>query len=257
MLLTDTHAHIYLPEFDDGREAVLERAFASGIGRILLPNVDDETVEPMLALCRRYPQRCFAMIGLHPTSVGADAMEALHTIVAQKSCYPFCAVGEIGLDLYWDKTFLSGQIAVFEEQLRLSIEWDLPVAIHSREAHKQVLESIRRVGAERLRGVFHSFGGNAEALQDILQLGNFWVGINGVVTFKNSSLAEILKAITLEKIVLETDAPYLSPVPHRGKRNEPAYIWKTAEKLSEIFNIPLAQLVEITEKNVHALFNLT
>lgn len=256
MPLTDTHSHVYLPDFDNDREAVLERAFASGIGRILMPNVDEETIEPMLSLSRSYPEQCFPMIGLHPTSVDGRGMETLRSIVERKNSHSFCAVGEIGIDLYWDKTFLPQQITVFEEQLRLSIEWDLPVVIHSREAHGYILESIMRVGAGRLRGVFHSFGGTVRELREILALENFLVGINGVVTFKNSTLAETLKTTTPEKIVLETDAPYLSPVPYRGKRNEPAYIWKTAEKVAEIFAVSVLQLVETTERNVQSLFNL-
>ena len=256
MQLTDTHAHIYLSEFDDDRDDMLDRAFASGIGCILTPNVDNDTIDPMLALCRRYPRQCFPMLGLHPTSVKENGWNELQTIIARKDDYKFCAIGEIGLDLYWDKTFLAQQIAIFEEQLRLSVEWDLPVVIHSREAHRYVIESVQRIGAKRLRGIFHSFGSTTEELYDIINLENFMVGINGVATFKNSSLSETLKNTPVEKLVLETDAPYLSPSPYRGKRNEPVYIWKTAEKVADILKMPLSQLVAITEKNVKTLFNL-
>ena len=256
MRLTDTHTHVYLPEFDDDRDAALQRAFDSGIGRLLMPNVDEETFEPMLALCRRYPQQCFPMIGLHPTSVNENGEAALRSILEKKEVHPFCAVGEIGIDLYWDKTFLDRQISIFEEQLRLSIEWDLPVVIHSREAHGYIIKSINRVGKEWLRGVFHSFGGSVGDLEEILGLGNFLVGINGVATFKNSSLPETLRKASPRNIVFETDAPYLAPVPYRGKRNEPAYIWETVRRVAEIYDMPLPQLLEITEQNVQTVFSL-
>jgi len=256
MRLTDTHSHVYLPEFDDDRDEVLQRAFASGIERILMPNVDGETFDSMLSLCRRYPRQCFPMIGLHPTSVKEDGETALRTILERKNELPFCAVGEIGIDLYWDKTFLAQQIAVFEEQLRLSIEWNLPVVIHSREAHVHIIKSIERVGKNRLRGLFHSFGGSVSDLEEILGLGNFLVGINGVVTFKNSSLSETLRKASPHHIVFETDAPYLAPVPYRGKRNEPLYIWETARRVAEIYDMPLPNLLEITEQNVRKLFEL-
>ena len=256
MRITDTHSHVYLPEFDDDRDEALQRAFASGVGRILMPNVDGETFDSMLSLCCRYPQQCFPMIGLHPTSVKEDGEAALRAILGRKNEHSFCAVGEIGIDLYWDKTFLTQQIAVFEEQLRLSIEWNLPVVIHSREAHAHIIKSIERVGKGRLRGIFHSFGGSVSDLDEILGLGNFLVGINGVVTFKNSSLPETLRKASPRHIVFETDAPYLAPVPYRGKRNEPAYIWETARRVAEIYDMPLPALLEITERNVQMLFGI-
>jgi len=254
--LTDTHSHVYLPEFDDDRDEVLQRAFASGIGRILMPNVDGETFDSMLSLCRRYPQQCFPMIGLHPTSVKEDGEAALRAILERKDEHPFCAVGEIGIDLYWDKTFLNQQTAVFEDQLRLSIEWNLPVVIHSREAHAHIIKSIERVGNGRLRGIFHSFGGSVADLDEILRLGNFLIGINGVVTFKNSSLPETLRKASPRHIVFETDAPYLAPTPYRGKRNEPAYILETARRVAEIYDMPLPDLLKITERNVQTLFGI-
>lgn len=255
-MLTDTHAHIYLPEFGEEQDAVLERALASGIGRILMPNVDEDTFAPMIGLCERYPDRCFPMLGLHPTSVGENADAVLDKIKGKRFLYKYCAIGEIGIDLHWERSFLEKQIHVFEEQLKLSMEMDLPVVIHSRDAHSYVLESIRRVGAGSLRGVFHSFSGTAKELDEILQLEHFYVGINGVVTFKNSNLSDVLKKTTPERIVLETDAPYLAPVPYRGKRNEPSYIWKTAERVADVFHITMEQLEECTERNVQTLFNL-
>ncbi|MDD6210296.1 MAG: TatD family hydrolase [Bacteroidales bacterium] len=255
-MLTDTHAHIYLPKFGTEQEAVLERAFASGIGRILMPNVDEDTFASMAELCERYPEHCFPMLGLHPTSVSENADAVLGRIKERRHLYKYCAIGEIGIDLHWDSSYLKEQIRVFEEQLKLSIEMDLPVVIHSRDAHSYVMESIRRVGAGSLRGVFHSFSGTSEELTEILGLGHFYVGINGVITFKNSNLSDVLKGTTPERIVLETDAPYLAPVPYRGKRNEPVYIWKTAERVADVFHISIEQLEEHTERNVQTLFNL-
>ena len=256
MSLTDTHAHVYLPEFKGQEEAVLARAFDSGISKILMPNVDEESLEPMLALCEQYAGRCFPMIGLHPTSVDNTGQDRLMRIMEQRDRYSFCAIGEIGIDLYWDSTYIEEQICVFEDQLRLSIEWDLPVVIHARQAHPYILDSLHRVGSKRLRGVFHSFCETSEVLDDISQLDNFFVGINGIVTFKNSSLAATLRSITPQKILLETDAPYLAPVPYRGKTNEPMYIWETAKKLAEIYSMELPSLLQNIEDNVESLFNL-
>lgn len=256
MSLTDTHAHIYLSEFKGREDEVLARAFDSGISKILMPNVDEESLGPMLSLCEKYRGRCFPMIGLHPTCVDDMGKDRLMRIMALREKYVFCAIGEIGIDLYWDSTYIEQQVSVFEDQLRISIECDLPVVIHARQAHSYIIQSLRRVGYKRLRGVFHSFCGTSEELCDILQLDNFFVGINGIVTFKNSTLATTLKNITPQKILLETDAPYLAPVPYRGKTNEPLYIWETAKKVAEIYSMELSSLLQRIEDNVQSLFNL-
>ncbi len=254
MKLIDTHNHIYLEEFDPEQDRLIDIARTSGIDTLLLPNVDTETIGRMHAICERYPDFAYPMMGLHPTSVDHRYAETLKTIEKQFSQHSYCAVGEIGIDLYWDRTYLKEQKEVFEEQLQWSIDAGLPVAIHTRDAFPEVFDSIYKTGAEKLSGVFHCFTGNEEELEEINRLDHFKIGINGVVTFKNSTLPELLTTCDLQKIVLETDAPYLAPVPYRGKRNEPAYIWKTAEKVAEIFRTSLEEIVFQTRKNALQLF---
>lgn len=254
MNLIDTHCHLYLEEFDPEQDALVAQAKESGIAALLLPNVDTSTIERLHALCDRYPDFAYPMMGLHPTSVDAHYAEALRETERWLERRTYCAIGEIGIDLYWDKTYLKKQKIVFEEQLRWSIRHNLPVAIHTREAYPEVLDSIAKVGAEKLYGVFHSFTGTSEELAEIKKLSNFKLGINGVVTFKNSKLPDVLREASLSDLVLETDAPYLAPVPYRGKRNEPAYIWKTAGKIAEIYNLTLEEVVKVTRKNALELF---
>jgi TatD DNase family protein len=255
MKLIDTHCHLYLEEFDADRENLIDEALASGIDTILLPNVDTATIGAMLRLRARHPGFAFPMMGLHPTSVNKAYPAQLREIEHQLSQRSYCAIGEIGIDLYWDKTYLREQQDVFEKQLQWSIELDLPVAIHTRDAFPEVFDCIERTGADKLRGVFHSFSGTKNELDTIKQLKNFKLGVNGVVTFKNSGLADVLQQATIDDIVLETDAPYLSPVPYRGKRNEPAYIWKTAEKIAAIYNVSIESVALATRKNALKLFN--
>lgn len=254
MKLIDTHDHIYLEEFDPEQDELIRQAQESGIDTLLLPNVDLETIDRMHALCDRYPNFAYPMMGFHPTSVTEHYTEALKTIEAWLGKRSYCAIGEIGVDLFWDKTYRRQQIEVFEEQLQWSIDLDLPVAIHTRDAYPEVLESIYKVGPDKLYGVFHSFAGTAEELEEVKKLSNFKIGINGVVTFKNSKLGEILQQTSMKQIVLETDAPYLAPVPYRGKRNEPLYIWKTAEKLAQIYQISLDAVVSEARKNTLSVF---
>lgn len=254
MKLIDTHNHLYLEEFDPQQDELVVIAKESGIDKLLLPNVDLTTIERMHHLCDRYPDFAYPMMGLHPTSVERNYPTVLKEIESHLSKRTYCAIGEIGMDLYWDKTYLKEQIEAFEEQLRWSIDLNLPVAIHNRDAFPYTLESIYKVSADKLKGVFHSFGGTPAELAEIEKLPGFLIGINGVVTFKNSKLAETISHTSLSRIVLETDAPYLAPVPYRGRRNEPHYIWKTAEKISETFGVPLEEVVEITRNNALALF---
>lgn len=256
MKLIDTHNHIYLEEFDADREQLIETARESGIDMLLLPNVDLTTVDRLHDLSDRYPGFTCPMMGLHPTSVDRNYAETLKKTETYLNSRAYCGIGEIGIDLYWDKTFLKEQKIVFEEQLRWSIALSLPVAIHTRDAFPEVFDSIHKVGAERLRGVFHSFTGTAEDLEEIEKLPGFLIGINGVVTFKNSQLSGTIKNTDIDKIVLETDAPYLAPVPYRGKRNEPAFIWKTAGKVAEIYGLSLEETVGRTRKNTLNLFNM-
>ena len=254
MKLIDTHDHIYLEDFDPEQDELIRIAQESGIDTLLLPNVDLETVDRMHDLCDRYPDFAFPMMGLHPTSVQADYASDLKQIESYLGKRSYCAIGEIGIDLYWDKTYRKQQIEVFEEQLHWSIDLDLPVAIHTREAYPEVLDSIYKVGPEKLKGVFHSFTGSEEELEVVKKLDTFMIGINGVITFKNSKLKEYITHIPLTRILLETDAPYLAPVPYRGKRNEPVYIWKTAEKISEIYQTSLEEVVSTTRLGTLRLF---
>lgn len=257
MELIDTHCHLYLEEFDPEQDEVIGRAKESGIGALLMPNVDLTTVDRLHGLCERYPGYVFPMMGLHPTSVDAGYAKALRDTEAWLAKGEYCAVGEIGIDLYWDKTYLKEQKIVFEEQLRWSLERDLPVSIHTREAYPEVLDSIYKVGPEKLSGVFHSFTGSPAELKEVLKLPGFKIGINGVVTFKNSRLDETLRLASPADLVLETDAPYLAPVPYRGRRNEPAYLWETAKKVAGIYGSTLEDVVRITRKNALEIFKTT
>lgn len=257
MKLIDTHNHLYLEEFDSEQDALVDAALKSGIDTLLLPNVDLTTIDRMHHLCDRFPGFAYPMMGLHPTSVDEHYAEALKKTESYLGKRPYCAIGEIGIDLYWDKTYLKEQKIVFEEQLKWSIDMDLPVAIHTRDAYPEVLESIHKVGADKLTGVFHSFTGTITDLEEIKKLKKFKLGINGVITFKNSKLSDTILSTDINSIVLETDAPYLAPVPYRGKRNEPVYIWKTAEKVADTYGLTLDETVEITRKNALDLFKIT
>lgn len=256
MKLIDTHSHLYLEEFDPEQETLIEAAITSGIDTLLLPNVDLATIDRMHTLCDRFPDFAFPMMGLHPTSVDEHYIDVLKKTESYLDKRSYCAIGEIGIDLYWDQTYLKEQIIAFEEQLKWSIDLDLPVAIHTREAYPVVLESIHRVGADKLKGVFHSFTGTDADLEEIKKLKNFKLGINGVITFKNSKLSATLQSADIHMIVLETDAPYLAPVPYRGKRNEPVYIWETAQKVADTFSLTVDETVEITRKNALEIFKI-
>ncbi len=252
--MIDTHTHIYLEDFDEGRDAVIERAKESGISKLLLPNIDLDTVGRLHELCDQFPDYCLPMMGLHPTSVTSSWKDDLKIIRSQFEKRNYVAVGEIGIDLYWDKTYIKEQKLVFIEQLHWSIEMNLPVAIHTRDAFSEVFDCLDSVGAHNLRGVFHSFGGSREELERALQYEHFMLGINGVVTFKNSNFRDYLNQAPIERIVTETDAPYLTPVPFRGKRNEPSYIRYMVERLSEIYQMPIETVVEKTTANAKRLF---
>jgi TatD DNase family protein len=254
MKLIDTHAHLYAEEFQEDLTLVVERAKAVGVENVLLPNVDETTIIPLRKLTTHYPDFFLPMMGLHPTSVTANWKQQLETIYTQFLTLNCIAVGEIGIDLYWDQSLQQEQTVVFEEQLRWSIEKDLPVSIHSRNATFEVIQSIKKVGKEKLRGVFHSFGGNIDELKAILEMSNFYVGINGVLTFKNSKLGETLRHCPRERVILETDAPYLTPHPYRGKRNESAYLSLILQKLAEVWEINREEAAYITSNNARNLF---
>lgn len=255
--MIDTHSHIYDEAFDADRPAVVERAIAAGVQKIILPNIDGSTIEAMLALETSYPEVCYAAIGLHPTSVKKNYQDELALVEAELKHRTYIAVGEIGIDLYWDSTFKKEQISAFQQQVEWALDYNLPIIIHLRNSHQEVMQALQPYKNKGLRGVFHSFGGNIEEARDILNFGGFYIGINGVVTFKNSNLGDVLKQVDLKHILLETDAPYLTPVPFRGKRNESAYIIYIAQKLSEIYNITVDAVIARTTQNAKHLFQLS
>jgi len=257
MKLIDTHTHIYDKAFDGDLSEIIRAAKAVGVQAVLLPNEDTGSIEAIHRLCEEEPTFAFPMIGLHPTSVGSDYVKELQAIEKYIPRRAYYAIGEIGIDLYWDKSRLKEQKIVFEEQLRWSIDLHLPVSIHTREAFVEVMESIHRVGAERLRGVFHCFGGTVDEWNEIADLQGFYIGIGGILTFKNSALKETLKQAPRNRIVIETDAPYLAPVPYRGKRNEPAYIVETVKALADCYEIPAEEIAQNTCQNALYLFNIS
>ncbi len=253
LMLIDTHAHLYAKAFDGDREAMLERAAAEGVIRFYLPNVDRESIAAMLSLEEAHPDRCFAMMGVHPCSVKENYREELAVVEAWLSKRPFCAIGEIGIDLYWDKTHVAEQQAAFKIQLNWAKDLGIPVVIHSRESTEMILEILKEEQDGRLKGILHCFTGTAEQGSAAIDI-NFLLGIGGVLTYKNSGLAETVVQLPVSKLVLETDAPYLSPVPHRGKRNESSYLRMIINKLSEVTGVAVTELEQITTQNALVLF---
>lgn len=253
MTVTDTHSHIYLEQFDEDRDEVVKRALEAGVQAILLPNVDVETIDRMHQTEEKYAC-CKAMMGLHPTSVKENWEQELEIVRSWLFKRSYVGVGEIGLDLYWDKTFLKEQILVFEEQLKWAMELELPVVIHCRDAFPEVFEVLDRCYTPRLRGVFHSFSGGEDEMRKVAGYGTFKAGINGVVTFKNSQLSSVIKQFDPELFVVETDAPYLAPTPHRGRRNEPAYVVDVLKFLAHCYGMQETQMAQIFESNVKALW---
>lgn len=251
----DTHTHLYLKQFDSDRNEVVEKALKNGITHMFLPNVDVSTIQPMLDLVWAYPENCFPMMGLHPCEVNQDVEAHLFQINKWFKKRKFCAVGEIGLDYYWSTEFKDLQIAAFKKQIGWAIQLDLPIVIHSRNSTEDCIAILEEMKHPRLRGIFHCFSGNAEQAAKIVSLG-FLLGIGGVLTYKNSGLAEALENIALDNIVLETDSPYLAPVPYRGKRNETYYLIEVAKKLAEIKKVGLAEVSQITTKNAIEVFKL-
>jgi TatD DNase family protein len=256
MKIIDTHTHIYLEAFDGDRRQTIRAAKESGVAAVLLPNIDASTISPLLQLCDAESGFAFPMMGLHPTSVDHTYVSQLKTVESALAQRNYCGIGEIGIDMYWDKSRLKEQKTVFEEQLRWSIDLALPVAIHTREAFAEIFDSIHKVGANRLKGVFHCFDGTQADLDEIRQLNGFKIGINGILTFKKSHLPEIIGCTPIEMLLLETDAPYLAPSPHRGKRNEPLFLWETAKKLASILETSLENIAACTKKNSLELFNI-
>jgi len=255
MQLIDTHSHIFLPEFDSDRDQVIDNAKKSGVEKILLPNVDDSTTNRLISLVEKYPGYCIPMMGLHPTSVKDNFKEELKKVEALLNNKKFYAIGEIGIDLYWDKSYKKEQEEAFRYQIDLAKQHKLPIVIHARESFDQIFEIMYDLIDENLNGVFHAFTGDNSQANQIIEWG-FKIGIGGIITFKNSGLDKVVDNIDINHIVLETDSPYLAPVPKRGKRNESAYILYIAQKIAEIKNIELEKVAEITTANAKQLFNL-
>ena len=257
MNFIDTHTHLFASEFDNDIDIVIKNALDNGISKMLLPNIDSTTTTKMLQLCDRYPNNCYPMIGLHPCSVKKDNLEKEISHVEQMlSQNKFIAVGEIGLDLYWDKSTLDLQKIAFESQIELAKKYKLPIAIHVRDSFDEAIEIVERLNDYNLSGVFHCFTGNLEEAQRIINLNNFYLGIGGVVTFKNGGINKIINQVSLDRIILETDSPYLSPTPFRGTRNESKYLLNIAHKMAELYNIDIEDIAKKTTKNAIDLFHL-
>lgn len=253
MKLIDTHSHIYTKEFDTDQALMLQRAEKEGVGKIFLPAIDSFSHAAMLKLEEENPTTCFSMMGVHPCSVKENYREELAIARDWFEKRPFKAVGEIGLDFYWDKTFMEQQYAAFHEQIGWALYFDLPIAIHSRNSTDECIEVVGAHQAGKLKGVFHCFSGDAVQAKQVIDLG-FYLGIGGVLTFKNSGLDAVMKEIDLQQVVLETDAPYLAPVPFRGKRNEPSYLKYVVEKLAAIKKVSVEEVALITTANAEKLF---
>ena len=254
--MIDTHTHLYSDQFDSDRKEMLQRAFDKGVTKFFLPAIDSSYHEKMLALESEYPGKIFAMMGLHPCDVKPETWEKeLEIVENYLKQRPFCAIGEIGIDLYWEKTTLDIQVKAFEQQIDWAIAYDLPIVIHTRESFDEVFEVLERKKHPRLRGIFHCFSGTLEQAKHAIDLG-FILGIGGVVTFKNAKIDQFLHEISLEKIVLETDSPYLAPVPFRGKRNESSYVELVAGKLVDIYGKDFSEIDRITTANAEKIFGV-
>lgn len=251
--LIDTHCHLYAEEFSGDRGAMIRRALTAGVTRLYMPNVDLHSMDAMLELEKEHPGQCFAMMGLHPCYVREDAEEQLEVVRDWLAVRRFAAIGEIGLDFYWDLSFREKQFEVFRRQLEWSIAYATPVVIHSRNSLRECIDVVREVGQGRIRGIFHCFGGTRTEAEEIMELG-MYLGIGGVVTYKKAGLDALIADIGLDRVVLETDAPYLSPVPFRGKRNEPAYILHVAEKIAEATGREVGEVARVTTVNALHVF---
>lgn len=255
MTFTDTHTHLDGEEFKADLPDVIGRAKAQGVGRVLVPAIDLKSVDTVLAVCRQFPGYAFPMIGLHPEEVKADWETQLRQLKARFTEASFIAIGEVGLDFYWDRTFEREQLLVFEAQVEWAVETQLPLMIHCRKAQNELLHILKRYEKELSGGVFHCFTGNQKEAEQLLKFERFALGIGGVLTFKSSHLREDLPAVVpLERIVLETDSPYMAPVPHRGERNESAFVRLVLEKLAEVYGVSAEEVARTTEENVRRIF---
>lgn len=252
-MIVDSHSHIYSEEFSSDRNEVIARAIKAGVNKIVMPNIDSSTIKPMLDLADSNPDFFIPLIGLHPTSVKEDFHKELEIIEYWFNKRKFAGIGEIGIDLYWDKTFINEQIEVFKTQIGWAKKRRIPIVIHVRDSFQEVLEVLQQEKEESLTGVFHSFTGDADQAAQVIDLG-FKIGIGGIVTFKNSGLDIIVQNIDLQHILLETDSPWLAPVPYRGRRNEPAFITAVAAKIASLHGISVEEVARITTTNAKQLF---
>jgi TatD DNase family protein len=255
MVLTDTHTHLYYETIDTKRQALMQRCFDNNVTRLFLPNVDAASMPLISGLLEAYPDNCFAMLGLHPCSVKEDWEHQLALMQPELHKHPIYAIGEIGIDLYWDKTFLAEQTHAFKLQIKWAKQLRLPIVIHCRDAFNEVYEVLLQEQGPDLRGIFHCFSGTLEQAQKVIDLG-FYLGIGGVVTYKNAGLDQILPQINLKHIVLETDSPYLTPVPYRGKPNESSYLTYIAQKVAELHQITVEEVANITTENSKRIFGV-
>lgn len=255
MLFIDTHTHLYDEAFEDGGDSAVERAVEAGVTKMILPDTDSKVREAMFALARRHPGVTWPTVGLHPEEVREDWKKEVEAVEACRES-DIVAIGEVGLDFYWSTEFAEQQIGAFRQMLRIAQERDLPVIVHNRNATEATLKVLSQMRGKGLRGVFHAYGGSIETFRELQRLGDWYVGIGGVATFKKASIGQTVKDIPLERIVLETDSPYLTPVPHRGERNESAYIPLIAQKIAQVKGISLEEVAKITTHNAKTLFGI-
>lgn len=256
MEFIDTHSHLYDEAFSSEEDSAVARAVEAGVTKMMLPDIDASTREAMFTLAERHPNTLFPTLGLHPTSVAQNWKEELDAVENSLGSHKIWAIGEVGIDCYWSKEFLEQQKEVFRVQLEIAHKSDLPVIIHSRESTELIINILKEYKHLPLRGVFHAFGGSVETFRELEKLGDWYIGIGGVLTYKKASIAETVKNIPLDRILLETDSPYLTPVPHRGKRNESSYIPHIAEKLALQKGIDLAEVAQVTTANAKRLFRI-
>lgn len=254
----DTHSHLFLEEFDEDRAEVVRRAKEAGVSHIFMPDIDSTTHQRLMDMCHAYPHYCYPMVGVHPESVNAHYEDELAFVRHELDTHlaSYIGVGEIGIDLYWDTTYEKEQEVVFQTQVEWALEFDLPIVIHCRKGFEVIYRVLQRFDMKKLRGIFHSFTAGEGETERMLEFPNFLLGINGIVTFKKSPLPPVLATIPVERVVVETDAPYLAPVPQRGKRNESAFAYHTLQKLADVYGLTLEQMAQKTTENALRVFNL-
>ncbi len=256
MILIDTHTHLFLDHFDDDRAAVIKESLENGVQKLFIPNIDASTTTKVVKMAKDYPGICYPIIGLHPTSVKENFQTELEHVEHCLAKEKFYGIGETGIDLYWDKTYIKEQKEAFSYQIKLAKQTGLPLIIHSRESFDEIFAIVDELNDDKLKGIFHSFTGTIEQAKKILSYKGFRLGIGGIVTFKNSGLADVVAKIGLKHLVLETDSPYLTPAPHRGKRNKSSYLTLIAKKIADVYNVDIETVAKITTENAKKLFGI-